>query len=224
MHQQTGRVRARDEIGRRHRECRRRRPARSDASPDRCRRRSRRCPSAQRRRPSAAHRSRAESRRTAVFFRSCAQVARLERLDEDRRVPAVPAMLRERREQLLLERQPDAAEVGRVLGFGIDADRPVRARARAVCASSITSSNVGTCELAVVLVRPEREPLLRAQRLDLGEREVLGEPAGDRLAVDGLRRACAIGKLRRRRRSCRRSRSRAARSARRPSSRRDPAR
>ena len=43
-------------------------------------------------------------------------------------------------------------------------------------------------ELAVVVVRAERQPLLRAQRLDLGEREVLGEPAGDRLAVDGLGR------------------------------------
>ena len=37
-------------------------------------------------------------------------------------------------------------------------------------------------------MRSERQALLRAQRLDLREREVLGEPAGDRLAVDRLRR------------------------------------
>ena len=42
-------------------------------------------------------------------------------------------------------------------------------------------------------MRSERQPLSRAERLDLREREVLGEPAGDRLAVDGLR-ALAIGK------------------------------
>jgi hypothetical protein len=41
-------------------------------------------------------------------------------------------------------------------------------------------------ELAVVGVRAEGQPFLRAQGLDLGEREVLGEPAGHRLAVDGL--------------------------------------
>ena len=43
-------------------------------------------------------------------------------------------------------------------------------------------------ELAVVRVRSERQPLVRAERLDLREREVLGEPPGDRLAVDRLRR------------------------------------
>ena len=48
-------------------------------------------------------------------------------------------------------------------------------------------------KLAVVGVRAERQPLARAQRLDLRQREVFGEPAGDRLAVDGLG-PLAIGK------------------------------
>jgi hypothetical protein len=39
-----------------------------------------------------------------------------------------------------------------------------------------------------------RDPLLRTQRLELGEREVLGEPARQRDAVDHLRRP-AIGEL-----------------------------
>jgi hypothetical protein len=39
------------------------------------------------------------------------------------------------------------------------------------------------------VVRPEgRQPLFRSQRLQLGEREVLGEPARDRIPVDRLRR------------------------------------
>ena len=75
--------------------------------------------------------------------------------------------------------------------FWIDPDRTVRLTPQPLC----QFDHVIECrnrELAVVLVRPKREPLLRAQRLDLGEREVFGEPASDRLAVNGLRRA-AIG-------------------------------
>ena len=49
-------------------------------------------------------------------------------------------------------------------------------------------------ELAVVGVRSEGEPLARAKRLDLGEREVFGEPAGHRLPVDRLR-ALAVREL-----------------------------
>ena len=51
----------------------------------------------------------------------------------------------------------------------------------------------GNRKLAVVRVRAEGQPFACAERLDLGKREVFGEPAGQRLAVDGLR-SFAIGK------------------------------
>jgi hypothetical protein len=44
-------------------------------------------------------------------------------------------------------------------------------------------------------MRPERQPLLRPQRLQLGEREILAEPAVERISVDHLARA-ALGELR----------------------------
>ena len=44
---------------------------------------------------------------------------------------------------------------------------------------------------AVVVVRPERQSLARAKRLQLAEREVLGEPAGHALPVDLLGRPAA---------------------------------
>ena len=108
----------------------------------RCRRRTSRCPSAPPRRPSRAAHELNEPH--AGLLAQLAQVAALERLDEDRRLAPVPAVLVERREQLLLERQADAAEIGR------DASSPGRCRSSgrssrpSCCASSITSSNVGT--------------------------------------------------------------------------------
>jgi hypothetical protein len=57
----------------------------------------------------------------------------------------------------------------------------------------MTSWKVGTgtaCRTRVVRTQV-RQALLREQRLQLGEREVLGEPAGDRDAVDDLGRPAA---------------------------------
>ena len=117
---------------------------------------------------------------------------------------------------------PMPAEVRRVLGLGIDADRTAAGLAELLRELDDFVER-RDLELAVVGVRAERQPLARAERLDLGEREVFGEPARDRLAVD--RSWCACDReTDRRRRSCRRFRSRAARSARRLWSRRDPAR
>src|SRR6266850_1393180 len=48
---------------------------------------------------------------------------RLERLDEDRRARGVPSVPIERGQQAILQRQADAAEVGRVLRLRVDADR-----------------------------------------------------------------------------------------------------
>src|SRR5438132_4972268 len=53
-----------------------------------------------------------------------AQVVRLERLNEYRRVAVVPPVRGERRQQSIFERQADAAEIARMLRFRIDADRP----------------------------------------------------------------------------------------------------
>src|SRR5689334_18286061 len=97
-------------------------------------------------------------------------------------------MLLERRDQLLLQRQADAAEVSGMLRFGIDADGAIQLAAKPLCQlDHFVERRNG--ELAVVGVRPERETFVRAQRLDFGEREVLAEPARDGLAVNRLRRA-----------------------------------
>ena len=73
-----------------------------------------------------------------------------------------------------------------MLGLRIDADRPtelvsqlLRERDHLVEGRHL--------ELSVPGMRSERQPLARAQRLDFGEREVLGEPSGDRHPIDRLR-------------------------------------
>jgi hypothetical protein len=48
------------------------------------------------------------------------EVTDLERLDKDRSVPAAVAVTVQRFYQRLFERQADALELGRVLGFGVD--------------------------------------------------------------------------------------------------------
>ncbi len=118
--------------------------------------------------------------------------------------------------------RPDAPKVGRVLGLRIDPDRPPTGAAELLRERDHFVEG-RDLKLAVVCVRTEGEPLARAKRLDFRQREVFGEPAGHRLAVDRLG-PLAIGKPLARRPSCRRFRSRAAQSARRPSSRRDRAR
>ena len=101
-------------------------------------------------------------------------------------------MLLQRLEQVFLERQPDPAEVGGMLGLGIDANRTAACLAEALGQLDDFVER-RDLKLAVVGVRSKGQPLSRAERLDLREREVFGEPAGDRLAVDRLR-SLAIGK------------------------------
>ena len=117
---------------------------------------------------------------------SSRQILLLERLDEYGSVAAIPAVLRQRRDQLLFERQADAAEVGRMLGLGIDADRPAARRAEALGQLDHFVERRDR-ELAVVGVGSERQAFARAERLNFREREILAEPSGDRLPVDHLR-------------------------------------
>jgi hypothetical protein len=106
-----------------------------------------------------------------------------ERLDEHRRRTRVPAVARQHVEQTLLERQSDRSKVCRVLRLGVDADGTATRPAKLLRERNdlVESRNV---EPAVVIMRPERQPLLRPERLDLGECEILGEPSGHRRAVD----------------------------------------
>src|SRR5689334_6245714 len=104
-------------------------------------------------------------------------------------------MLRERRDQFVLEWQADVPEVGRVFGLGIDpnwtlqlAPEPLRQFDHFI--------EGWNGELPVIGVRTKWKPFVRAEGPDLGEREIFGEPAGDGLPVDGLRRATG-GKLHR---------------------------
>src|SRR3546814_17620795 len=78
-----------------------------------------------------------------------------------------------------------------MLSLGIDADRMVAA---CVDAGEKVENLLERrdFELAVVGGATQlRDALLRAQRLQLGKGEILGEPAGDRLAVDAFRRLAA---------------------------------
>jgi len=105
----------------------------------------------------------------------------------------VQAGLLERRDEPALERQADALVVRRVLRLRIDADRPV-VLLRLALRERDDLLERRDLELAVErrVLRPQRrQPLARTQRLELGEREVLGEPAGDRDAVDDLGRLAA---------------------------------
>ena len=70
--------------------------------------------------------------------------------------------------------------------LGIDADDPAALAAFALREIDHLVERRDR-ELAVVFMRARAHPLTRPQRFDLGEGEVLGEPAADRLAVDGLR-------------------------------------
>ena len=149
------------------------------------------------------------------------QVDHLERLDEHGRVLAVQPRRRSDVDQRFLERQADRAEVSRVLGLGIDADlaaelvRQALARGRG---SGRTSGSAYRPSYMVLRARRSGMPLGGPERLQLGEREVLGEPA--RRSRLPSRPAWRSGGPRtraaRRRRWCRRSRSRAGRPARRP--------
>ena len=92
---------------------------------------------------------------------------------------------------------PSAGEVGRVLGLRHHPDRLAPDRPRTCRARSRISASVGIGVLPVVrgAGRAElRQPFPGPQRPQLGQGEVLGEPAGDVDPVDGLGRL-AVGDL-----------------------------
>src|SRR5262245_24209897 len=94
-------------------------------------------------------------------------------------------MPRQGRQERFLQRQRETAEVCGVLRFRINTDWPLTLMAEAL--GEIDYLVEGwNLEAAVVFMRADREPLARAQRLDLGDREVFGEPAGHRHPVDRL--------------------------------------
>ena len=105
------------------------------------------------------------------------QVAGLEGLDEHRPAEAV-----QRGQQRRLEREPERGEVRRVLGLGVDADARARGERDHLLERRDPEAAVerGAAQL--------RQPLPRAQRAQLGEREVLGEPAVLLAPVDRLDR------------------------------------
>ena len=117
----------------------------------------------------------------------------LERLDEDQVGATLLAVRRQHVEHALLEREADRPEVSRVFRLGVDADAAA-GRGGAPVGQLDDLVERRDDELAVVGVRAKREPFPGAERLQLRQREVLGEPAGDAGAVDGLRRL-AVGKL-----------------------------
>src|SRR5262249_20645057 len=105
------------------------------------------------------------------------------------------AIVRQGLDQRRLECEPDRAEIARVLGLGIDPDRAAGLEASALGELDHLLQGWDLVDAVPALVA-EVEPLLGAQRLDLGEREVLGEVTFDRLAVDRLAGAPARKLLR----------------------------
>lgn len=87
----------------------------------------------------------------------------------------------------------DAGEIGRMLGFGIDADRPPQFLGPPL--GEVDDLGQRRHLILAVVGRITgaqlRQALLRAERLQFGEREILGKPVGQRLAVDRLGRLAA---------------------------------
>ncbi len=92
-------------------------------------------------------------------------------------------MALEHGQQAILERQVDRPEVRRALRLGIHADGTPEFLAKRLRQLDhlVERRHV---ELPVEHVRPECEPLFRPQGLDLRQREVFREPAGDVHPVD----------------------------------------
>ena len=101
------------------------------------------------------------------------EIAGLEALDEHRRGRVAPAVRRERTKQRIVKAQAERFEIRGVLGFRIDADAfGLRQRADLVERGDRlvpVERRVGRAQL--------RQPFAATQRLQLREREVLGEPA-----------------------------------------------
>ena len=119
------------------------------------------------------------------------QAVGLERLDEHGGVLGLVSGRVQSRHEWLLERKPDRAEVGRVLRLRVEPDR----MPAALPGAAGQVDDVFECwdpELAVErgIARPKFwQPLARPKGSQLVEREVLREPAGQRNAVDDLRRS-----------------------------------
>src|SRR5476649_301088 len=90
-----------------------------------------------------------------------AEVRRFERLDEDGRLAAVPAVCAQPLEQTTLERQPDALEVARMLRLRVHTDRTAELAPELLRELDHLVEG-GHLEPAVVLVRPEGQALPRA--------------------------------------------------------------
>jgi len=125
------------------------------------------------------------------------EVVHLEGLDDDLRPRLVELVLRDRIDERSLQRKADRAEVARVLGLGIEPDHPAELARQAL--GEVDDAVEGRDPVAAVVDRVALaqlgNPLLGAQRAQLSQREVLGEPALQRHTVDDLRRAasCELG-------------------------------
>ena len=129
---------------------------------------------------------------------SSLQVADLEGLHGDLRPPVVDPVRAQRADERLLEPEAQAAEVRRVLELRDDPDAAAELAAEPVAhVDDLLEGGDLVAPVVERVARAERgQPLLRAQRLELGEREVLREPlVGERDAVDDLRRP-AVRELR----------------------------
>ena len=112
------------------------------------------------------------------------EARRLERLQEDGGVTPIPAGGAKGAREATLERQAEGLVVGRVLGLGIDADgAALLARLPLDEVDDLLEGR--DLEAAVELLWAVGEGLHGTQRLDLPQREVRGEPALFRGAVDG---------------------------------------
>src|SRR5947207_10491950 len=119
------------------------------------------------------------------------EVRYLERLDEDRRVPAGVAVALQRLDERLLHGEANAREVARMLGLGINAHRtPFTAVVhRAQQDEDLFQRRHLEHAIEARIAGPyPRDALSRPQRLQFRDREVLAEPAADRSAVDDLGR------------------------------------
>ena len=96
--------------------------------------------------------------------------------------PSSYAVRGERREQRLLQGQPDPVEVRRVLRLGVDPDAaPVAGPRVARQVEHLVEGRDGVEPVEGRVARPHAgDPLHRSQRLELGEGEVLGEPSRQR--------------------------------------------
>ncbi|CUR59688.1 hypothetical protein NOCA1190040 [metagenome] len=125
------------------------------------------------------------------------QVGDLEALDDDGRVAGAYAVAGQGVEQRLLRGQAGGREEGAVLDLRDHAERLAGARGGAAGEGEdlVEGGHLVEAVVGRVVGAHLRQALLRTQRLELGQGEVLDEPAGDRAAVDLLGGA-ASGELR----------------------------